>query len=336
MNRKASRSGLLIAGLVILGSVTIARAQQASPAFPVKPVRIIVGNSPGGANDLLARLIGQKLTETWKQQVFIDNRDGASGVIAMELAARSPADGYTLLLSGSQMATNTVLGRVPFDIRKAYEQVVELVMQGYVVVVNPSLPVNSVKELIAYAKARPGAMNYGSPGVGSPAHLGIELFRSMTGTNMVHVPYKGNAPAMIDLMSGQIQLLFGASVSVASHVRSGKLKALAVTTTKRTQANPHLPTVIESGVPGYEMINSYGFFAPAGTPAAIVDAINKQCNQVISAPEFKAKLLADGVEAAQPNTPADYRGSIDRQILALEKFFQTPGISRESFNPAPR
>ena len=337
MKRNTLRCCLLIAGLAVLGcTVTAANAQTASPAFPVKPVKIIVGNSPGGANDLLARLIGQKLTEAWGQQVIIENRDGASGVIAMELAARAPADGYTLLLSGSQMATNTVLGRVPFDIRKAYEQVVELVMQGYVVVVNPSLPVKSVQELIAYAKAKPGALNYGSPGVGSPAHLGIELFCSMTGTRMVHVPYKGNAPAMIDLMSGQIQLLFGASVSVAPHVRSGKLKALAVTTPKRTQANPNLPTVIEAGVPGYQMINSYGFFAPAGTPTAIVNAINRQCNQVISAPDFKARLEADGVEAAPPNTPADYRSSIDRQIADLEKFFKTPGISKESFNPAPR
>ena len=337
MKRNAFRYSLLIAGLAVLGcTVMVANAQTASPAFPVKPVKIIVGNSPGGANDLLARLIGQRLTEAWGQQVIIENRDGASGVIAMELAARAPADGYTLLLSGSQMATNTVLGKVPFDIRKAYEQVVELVMQGYVVVVNPSLPVKSVQELIAYAKAKPGALNYGSPGVGSPAHLGIELFCSMTGTKMVHVPYKGNAPAMIDLMSGQIQLLFGASVSVAAHVRSGKLKALAVTTPKRTQANPNLPTVIEAGVPGYRMINSYGFFAPAGTPTAIVNAINRQCNQLISAPDFKARLEADGVEAAPPNTPADYRSSIDRQIADLEKFFKTPGISKESFNPAPR
>jgi tripartite-type tricarboxylate transporter receptor subunit TctC len=217
MKRNALRCSLLIAGLALLGcAVTVANAQPASPAFPVKPVRIIVGNSPGGANDLLARLIGQKLTEAWGQQVTIENRDGASGVIAMELAARAPADGYTLLLSGSQMATNTVLGKVPFDIRKAYEQVVELVMQGYL------------------------------------------------------------------------------------------------------------------------MINSYGFFAPAGTPAAIVNAINRQCNQVISAPDFKARLEADGVEAAPPNTPADYRSSIDRQIADLEKFFRTPGISKESFNPVAR
>ena len=203
MKRSVISRSLLIAGLLMLGcALNVANAQPVSPAFPVKPVRIIVGNSPGGANDLLARLIGHKLTEAWGQQVIIENRDGASGVIAMELAARAPADGYTLLLSGSQMATNTVLGRVPFDIRKAYEQVVELVMQGYVVVVNPVLPVKSIQELIAYVKARPGAINYGSPGVGSPAHLGIELFCSMTGTRMVHVPYKGNAPAMIDLMSG--------------------------------------------------------------------------------------------------------------------------------------
>jgi tripartite-type tricarboxylate transporter receptor subunit TctC len=300
-------------------------------AFPTKPVRIIVGNSPGGANDLLARLIGQKLNEAWGQPVIVENRDGASGVIAMELAARAIPDGHTLLLSNSQMATNMVLGKVPFDIRTAYAQVVELVTQGYVVVVHPALPVASVKELVAYAKARPDAMNFGSPGVASPAHLGIELFKSMTGTRMVHVPYKGNGPAMIDLMSGQIQLLFSSAVSVAPHVRTGKLKALAVTAGKRSPGLPELPTVSEAGVAGYELVNSYGFFAPAGTPPAVVAAINRQCREVLAGRDLKARLDADGVEPAAPGSPADYRNAISRDVARLEKFFRTPGISMDAF-----
>ncbi|HYC47758.1 MAG TPA: tripartite tricarboxylate transporter substrate binding protein [Burkholderiales bacterium] len=312
-------------------SAVCAPASHSGEGFPVKPVRLIVGNSPGGANDLLARAVGQRLNEAWGQPVIVDNRDGASGVIAMEIAARAAPDGYTLLLSNSQMPTNMLLGKVPFDIRKSYVQVVELVTQGYVAVVNPALAVSSVKELVAYAKAKPGAINFGSPGVASPAHLGIELFKVATGANMVHVPYKGNGPAMVDLMSGQIQLLFSSAVSVSPHVRSGRLKALAVTGPRRMQAMPNLPTVAESGVPGYELTNSYGFFAPARTPAAVVAAINRQCNQVIANPQFKARLEADGVDAAQPNTPADYRATVGRQIAQLEKFFATPGISKESF-----
>jgi tripartite-type tricarboxylate transporter receptor subunit TctC len=229
------------------------------------------------------------------------------------------------------MATNMLLGKVPFDIRKVYVHVVQLTTQPYVVTVNPALPVNSVKELIAYAKAKPGAISYGTPGTGSPAHLGIEQFKLMTDTSMVHVPYKGNGPAMIDLMSGQIQLVFGSAVSVAPQARNGKLKALAVTGPKRATSLPDVPTVSEAGVPGYELTNSYGFFGPAGTPAAIVDAINRQSNAVIAAREFKARLEADGVEAAPPNSPADYRGAVARDIANLEKFFKTPGISPDSF-----
>lgn len=229
------------------------------------------------------------------------------------------------------MATNMLLGKVAFDIRKAYAPVVELTVQGYIVAVNPALPVGSVMELIAYARAKPGALAYGTPGTGSPAHLGIKLFRSMTGTDMRHVPYKGNAPAMVDVMSGQIQLVFGSSPSVMPQAKAGRLKALAITLPKRAQSLPDLPTVAEAGVPGYELVNGYGFLAPAGTPAPVVAAINRQANVVVHAPEFKARLAADGTEAAAPNTPAQYRESMSREIARLEKFFAMPGISRATF-----
>jgi tripartite-type tricarboxylate transporter receptor subunit TctC len=229
------------------------------------------------------------------------------------------------------MAANMVLGKVAFDIRKVYTPVVELTIQGYVVAVHPTLPVNSVKELIAYAKAKPGALAYGTPGIGSPAHLGIELFKVMSGTEMRHVPYKGNAPAMVDVMSGQIQLVFGSSPSVMPQAKTGKLKALAITLPKRAPALPEMPTVSESGVPGYELVNAYGFLAPSGTPAAIVDAINRQVNDIVHAPQFVARLAADGTEAAPSSTPAQYRQTVSREIARLEKFFRTPGIARDTF-----
>ncbi len=304
---------------------------QSADAYPKKPVRVIVGNAPGGGTDMVARLVGQRLTERWPHPVIVDNRGGGVGVIAMELAAHAAPDGYTLLLSNIQMSINTVIKKVPFDIRRVYVPVVQLTSQPYVVAVNPSLPVGSVKDLIGYAKAKPGAIRFGSPGSGSPAHIGIELFSSMAGIDMLHVPYKGNGPAMIDLMSGQIQMLFGTIVSVAPQARAGKLKALAVTSLRRNPALPDLPTVAEAAIPGYELSNSYGFYAPAGTPVAIVATINRECNQIIGNAEFGARLTANGVDAAEPNSPADYKVAVTAEVLRLEKFFATLGLSLDRF-----
>ena len=322
-------AGMAMAPLALSQSTPVPPTRPV--AFPVKPLRILVGNAPGGANDFIARLVGQKLSDAWGQPVVIDNRSGGSGVIAMELAARAVPDGHTLLVSNSQMASNMLLGKVPFDIRKAYAHVVQLTLQMYVVAVHPSLPVGSVKALIEYSKAKPNAVSYGTPGTGSPAHLGIEQFRAMTGAVMLHVPYKGNGPAMVDLMSGQIQLVFGSSVSVMPQARGGKLKALAVTGVKRAALLPDLPTVAESGVAGYALTNAYGFFVPADTPAVVVEAINRQSNAVIAARDFRARIEADGVEAAPANTPADYRSLVQQDIVTLERFFKTPDITVDVF-----
>ena len=308
-----------------------AERSQGADSYPTKPVRLIVGNAPGGGTDAVARLVGQKLSERWPHPVIVDNRGGGVGIIAMDLAARAAPDGHTLLLSNIQMTINMVLKKVAYDIRQAYVPVVELTTQPYVVAVNPSLPVRSVQELINYAKAKPGAIRFGSPGSGSPSHIGIELFSNMAGLDMLHVPYKGNGPAMIDLISGQIQMLFGTVVSVAPQARSGKLRALAVTSSRRTPALPDLPTVAEAAIPGYELTNSYGFFAPARTPASIASAINRACNDIISSPEFKARLAADGVGAAELNSLAQYKAKIDREVTRLEKFFATPGLALDPF-----
>jgi tripartite-type tricarboxylate transporter receptor subunit TctC len=279
----------------------------------------------------VARLVSQKLSERWSQPVIVDNRGGGVGVIAMELTARAAPDGHTLLLSNIQMTINMLLKKVPFDIRQVYAPVVELTSQPYVMAVNPALPAGSVKELIAYAKARPAFLRFGSPGAGSPSHIGVELFNSMAGLDMLHVPYKGNGPAMIDLMSGQIHMVFGTVVSVAPQARAGKVKALAVTSVRRTPALPELPTVSEAALPGYELSNAYGFYAPAGTPGTVVAAINRHCNEIIAAAEFRARLAADGVDAAAPNSPADYKATINGEVVRLQKFFATPGVAIDRF-----
>jgi tripartite-type tricarboxylate transporter receptor subunit TctC len=320
--------------VALLVFVSVSHAAEPSSAagnFPTKPVRVIVGNAPGGGTDAVARLVGQRLSERWPHSVIVDNRGGGVGVIAMDLAARANPDGHTLLLSNIQMTINMLLKRVSYDIRQAYVPVVELTSQPYVAAVNPSLPVNSIRDFIKYAKSRPGAVNFGSPGSGSPAHIGIELFSSMAGLDMTHIPYKGNGPAMIDLMGGQIQMLFGTIVSVAPQTRAGKIKALAVTSLRRNPALPDLPTIAESGIPGYELSNQYGFFAPAGTPAAAVTAINRACNEIIASGEFKTRLAAGGVDAAGPNTPAEYRAAISGEVSRLQKFFSKPGLKLDRF-----
>lgn len=327
-----SRWAMLLPAVFVASMAFAADRSRPKPeAYPAKPVRLIVGNAPGGGTDAVARLVGQRLSERWRYPVVVDNRGGGVGVIAMDLAAHAAPDGHTWLLSNIQMSINMLIKRVPYDIRRVYVPVVQLTSQPYIAAVNPSLPANSVREFINYAKARPGQMNFGSPGRGSPAHIGIELLNSMAGLNMVHVAYKGNGPAMIDLMSGQIQLLFGTIVSVAPQARAGRLKALAVTSAIRNAALPDLPTVAEAGLPGYELTNQYGFYAPAGTAAAIVATINRACNEVIADPAFKARLAADGVDAVGPNTAADYKAAVEAEVARLGKFFATPGLSLERF-----
>lgn len=335
MASRISRSTWQAAFAALACAVSLSHAAetpaQGTVPYPTKPVRIIVGNAPGGGTDAVARLVGHRLTERWPHPVIVDNRGGGVGAIAMDLAARAAPDGHTLLLSNIQMSINMLIKRVPYDIRQVYVPVVQLTSQPYVAAVNPSLPVNSVKEFISYTKARPGAVNFGSPGSGSPAHIGIELFSTMAGLNMVHVAYKGNGPAMIDLMGGQIQMLFGTIVSVAPQARAGKLKALAVTGERRNPALPDLPTIAEAAIPGYELSNQYGFYAPAGTPAAIVAAINRACNEIIAAADFRTRLTADGVDAADPNSPAEYKARIAAEVSRLDRFFATPGLSLDRF-----
>lgn len=282
--------------------------------YPVKPIRVLVGVSPGGGLDTITRLVSQKLGERLGQSIVVDNRPGATSTIAMGLAAGASPDGYTLMSATKTMILNGALKKVPYDVLTAYAPIAPMSTQVYVMVVNPSLPVRSIQDLLALAKSRPGALNYGSAGLGSLQHVGMELLKSMTGANIVHVPYKGGGAAIIDLLSGQIQVMPSVTISVGPHVKSGRLRAIAVTGLQRLQALPDLPTVSESGVPGFELTNLYGLYAPAGTASALVSAISREVGVIMRLPSFTSVLVADGVEPAAPTTPEQFKNLVSAEL----------------------
>ena len=321
------RLALVISAMTFLASSATYAQQghaQRPPEYPSRPIRVLVGSSPGGGVDFITRSVAQRLTERWGRAVVVDNRTGAGGVIAVELLARAAPDGYTLYGGGSQVVTATPLGKVPFDTRKVLEPVVQMTSSSYLLVVPAALPVSSVKDLIAYVKARPSS--YGSAGFGSATHLGTELFKFLAGVDMVHVPYKGNGQALNDLIAGQIQMLFTSGISGTPHVKSGRLKALAVSSLKRLPAFPNLPTVSESGVPRFELDNFYGIYAPHGIAPAILNALNNEVAAIMNSPEMAQAIAADGAEVAPPVAPAEFKTKFARQIDMWENFIKRTGI----------
>jgi tripartite-type tricarboxylate transporter receptor subunit TctC len=315
-------------GAVLFCTAFAAPAQRA-PAYPGKPVRMLVGSSSGGGVDLITRAVAQKLAEHWGQPVLVENRTGGGGVLAVTLLSQATPDGYTLYGGGSQVVTLTPLKKVPFDTRKALAPISQMTSSWYVFLVNPTVPAGSVKELIALARAKPGALNYASAGTGSSSHLGTALFAHKAGIEMQHVPYKGNGQALIDLVAGHVQMLFTSTISGMPHVKTGRARAIAVTSPKRLPAFPELPTVSESGVPGFELQNMYGVYAPAGVPPAIQLAISREIGRVMSSPEVKEKIAADGAEAALPGTPPEFARRFAQEIDMWEKFMKTSGIRIE-------
>jgi tripartite-type tricarboxylate transporter receptor subunit TctC len=316
------KAALLIALAMPVG----AQAQEKPSGYPTKPIRVIVGIAAAGGLDTMTRLGAQKLSERWGQPVIVDNRPGGGTVLAMDLVVKAPPDGYTLLAASDTLMMNGVLKRAEYDVRTAFIPIVQLTTQPYMLIVNPSLPVKSVKELIAYAKSKPGALNYGSQGMGTTGHIGWERFRYMTGVDIVHIPYKGAAPAVIDVIAGQIQMTFSNVVTSGAHVRSGKLRGLAVTGAKRGQVFPDMPTVAESGVPGFELSNSYGYYAPAGTSMAIVRAMAAVIAQGMNSPDTVKHLAADGSEPYPPATPDEFRAKFAREYAELEKLVRAANI----------
>jgi tripartite-type tricarboxylate transporter receptor subunit TctC len=284
-------------------TVVIACAAASAQGYPVKPVRMIVHYPPGGPTDIVARAVGQKLTDAWGQQFIIDNRPGASGIIGVELVARAVPDGYTLLFGtgGSMAITPAVGGKLPYNVSRDFAPISLVVINPQILVFHPSFPPNSVKELIAYAKARPGKINYASVGPGSPNHLGVEMLKAMAGIDLVHIPYKGTAPALTDVLGGQISLMFNSMPTVIPHVKSGRLKGIAVGNAKRSPAMPDIPTVAESGLPGFDYVTWYGMLAPAATPKPIIAKLNAEVVRMLNDREMSQRLAVQGAEPS-PST----------------------------------
>ena len=301
-------------------------AQDKPADYPRKPIRIVIGIAPGGGLDSMSRLGAQKLSERWGQSVIVDNRPGGGTTIGMELVAKAVPDGYTLLGASDTLMLNGVLKRATYDVRKAFVPIVQLTSQPYMLLVHPAVPAKSVKELVALAKAKPGVLNYGSQGLGTTGHIGWERFKYMSGVDILHVPYKGASLAVIDTISGQVQMTFSNTVTSGAHVRSGKLRGLAITAPKRGQLFPDMPTVSEAGVPGFELSNSYAYFAPAGTPRGIIRAINAVVTQGMNSPDTLKALAADGSEVATPASPEEFKAKFDREYAELEKLVKAANI----------
>jgi tripartite-type tricarboxylate transporter receptor subunit TctC len=294
------KSYRLGAALALLAVATTVQAQ----AFPNRPVRIVVHFPPGGPVDFVARALGQRLSETWKQPVTIENRPGAGGVVGVELVLRSPPDGHTLVLGTSgSMALAPALLKLPYDVFTDLAPISLVVINPQILVVHPSLPVRTVPDLIKLAKSKPGEINYASVGPGSPNHMGMEMLNSMAGINMVHIPYKGTTPALTDVISGQVSLLFNSMPSVLPHIKSGRLRAVAVGSAKRSPATPTVPTVSETrGLESFQYTTWYGLFGPAAMPKDAINQINADTVKALNQPDMSELFASQGAEPA-PSSP---------------------------------
>ena len=311
--------------LLLVALASVAAAQS----YPTRPVRLIIPFPPGGSNDIVGRMIAAQLGERLGQTMVVDNRGGAGGTIGTELAAKSQADGYTLLLISTAYAFNTsIYKKLPYDPVSSFMPVALLGSGPGVLVVNPALPVSSVRELIALAKERPGKLNNASAGIGSFQHLASELFRIQAGIQWLHVPYKGGGPAMMDLIAGQADASVGSLIQMLPHIRSGKLKALGTTGAKRSPVLPDVPTVAEAGVPGYEATNWWGLLAPAGTPPAIVERLHQEVVAVQASAETKRRFETEGAEALQMS-PADFGAFIAAETAKWARVVKEAGITAE-------
>jgi len=315
----------LLCSLVAATAAMAASAATAETSWPAKPVKIILGFPPASATDVVARAVGQKLSEKWGQPVVIENRPGAGGNLGSEMAARAPADGYTIFFGTVANAISASLySKLNYDYLKDFTPITLVATTPLVLVAPPSLPVKDVKGLIAHAKANPGKLNFGSGGVGTSNHLAGELFKSATGTNLIHVPYKGTPAAYTDLMSGQISLMWDNIVAVTPHIKSGRLKALAVTSAARAPSLPDTPTMAESGLPGFEAVSWIGALVPTGTPKDIVDKIHTDMVDVLRMPDVKEQLAASGAIVVG-NTPEQFAGWNRNEIAKWTKAVHVSG-----------
>jgi tripartite-type tricarboxylate transporter receptor subunit TctC len=318
---------LPLALLFALPPALCTAAQPAAPAYPSKPIRFIVPFAPGGTNDIVARIVGAQLGESWGQPVVVDNRGGAGGVIGTDLGAKAPPDGYTLLMANVNFATNPVLvKKLPYDTLKDFQPVSLLATSPSVLVVHPSFPASSVKELIAVARSKPGQLNYSSSGAGTTGHIAMELFKQMAKVDMVPVHYKGGGPALIDLLAGRVSPGFATILSVVPHLKAGRLRALAVSTPKRSPALPDIPTVAESGLAGYEFTGWWGMVVPANTPRQVVSKLNAELGRLLDQPEVRGNLVKQGAEP-EHTTPGQFSAFIKSEIAKLGKVVKDANIT---------
>lgn len=299
---------------------------QSAAAYPTRPVRLVVPFAPGGTNDAIARIIAEKLASRLGQPFVVDNRGGANMVIGCEIVARANADGHTILIVGAGYAVNPSLRKkLPYDSLRDFAPIGLVVTGPYVMVVHPSVPAKTVGEFISWAKARPGQVNYASTGTGSPPHLAAELFMAMAHIDMQHIPYKGGGAVLPDLLAGRVSLFFGSVSTLKPHVQAGRLRGIAVTTTKRSPAMPELPTFIESGLKGYEVTGWYGLLAPGKTPPAIIDRLNRELQRVLDDADARKRLAQRGLEPA-PGNAADFSELIRSEIPKWAKVMRAAGV----------
>ena len=315
----------LSGALVCLSGISIAGLAHAQ-SWPTKPIKLIVPYPPGGGTDVIARIVQEPLAKELGQQVIIDNRGGAGGSIGSALAAQSPSDGYTVLFTLSSHTINpAIYTKLPFDTEKDFSSVVTVASLPQILVANPNFPAKTVKEVIEMAKAKPGSISYASVGNGSPGHLAGAMMATDAGVDMTHIPYRGGGPAVTDVMAGQVPLLWVSIPAAAQFVKAGKLRALAVSTVKRSAVFPDVPTMVESGFKGFEVDSWYAMFVPAKTPQAIIDRINKAAVNVLAQPDVKEKLLGQGAEAVG-DTPAQLSGVVKKEIAKWKQVVKSANI----------
>jgi tripartite-type tricarboxylate transporter receptor subunit TctC len=308
---------------------TAAAGGLAQSGYPVKPVRVVVPSSAGGGTDIVARIIAPDLSKRLGQQVVIDNRPGAGTMIGIEVAAKSPPDGYTLLMGLSTLAINPALyKKVPYDPVRDFAPITEAVSSASIIVVHPSLPVKSVKELIAFARSLPGQINYASAGTGTYPHMTMELFLSMAKLKMVHIPYKGTGPAMIDMLAGHTAVMAATILTGMPQIRAGRLRPLGITSTARSAVAPEIPTVAESGLPGFESVQWYGMLAPAKTPKEIITRLHLEVTRILQQPETRERFAGDGADPVG-NTPEEFARFIQSELVKWAKVARAAGIKAE-------
>lgn len=302
----------------------------AAESYPVRPVRVIAAFPPGGFVDLTARVLAAPLAAALGQQVVVDNRGGAGGIVGTELAARAAPDGYTLIVgsAGTHGVNQSLYRKLPYHVLRDFQPIVRLADAPSILAVHPSLPVRSVKELIALARARPGEIMYASAGSGTSTHLAAALFEHLAHVKLVHVPYKGGGPAIVDVLAGQVPVTFGTAASVSPHTKSGRLRGLAVTGGKRSAVLPDLPTIAESGLPGYEMLNWLGLFAPAGTPRAVVEKLNAESVRIMRSPEARGRLNAQGAEPS-PLPTEEFTAFVKSEVEKWAKVVAATGMTAD-------